>query len=50
MMSIKSRTSVKYSCRKMPTPEEHELIRERVNNPYELTGRMDCAHSMNCVD
>ena len=38
MMSIKSKSTVKFSCRKMPTPKEHELIRKRVNDPYELTG------------
>jgi len=37
-MSLKSINTFKFSCRRMPTPEEHELIRERVNDPYELTG------------
>lgn len=27
-----------YSCRKKPTPEEREKIRERINDPYVLTG------------
>ena len=27
-----------YSCRKKPTPEEHEKIRDRISDPYLLTG------------
>lgn len=37
-MSVKSISIAMFSCRRMPTPEEHELIRERINDPYELTG------------
>jgi len=30
--------TAEYSCRKKPTPEEHEKIRERLSDPYALTG------------
>ena len=38
-MAIKSKKQViEYECRKKPTPEEHERIRERINDQYTLTG------------
>ena len=38
-MTIKSKECVvSFSCRKKPTDREHEKIRERINDPYTLTG------------
>jgi len=49
MMSIKSKNcSVSFSCQKKPTDVEHEKIRERINDPYTLTGidRLRAFHQM----
>lgn len=33
-----SNNATLYSCRKKPTPEEHAEIRDRLSDPYALTG------------
>lgn len=38
-MTIKSfEHTIEYSCRRKPTPEERKEIRDRLDDPYTLTG------------